>query len=425
MAAGNCRVLCVSAQLPGHLDWGGYLATAAELVGRGVDVLWASGAAVRRQVEARGVPFHTLAETGWRWPPPPPLPPSADADPHALLLEKQERSLDQWLDVARVTQAGDELANLAHDFRPHLILTEMFVAAAGLVAERLETPLAVIGWPAPSGRASTTGTTGAGATGADTITATARARLETLCARFGLQGVNFAATGPPALCAPALHLTYWSESWFAGAVLGPQTVHAGGLKPDLPADFAPDPGLPSPDDAPWVLVTLGTSFNADPNFFIAAAHAVDQMGCLPLAATGAPLDAPWVTAMRPRLPRRTVLAPWLPFARVLPFVAAAIHHGGAGTTHALVTHAVPQIVAPHAADQARQAQGIMRTGVGRFLPAQDVTVPRLVDTLAEALPDRSPLRSQAQALQAEFHALGGVPAAARQLADFVRAYSGG
>ena len=40
------RILCISAQLPGHLDWGGYLATAAELARRGHEVLWTSGIAV-------------------------------------------------------------------------------------------------------------------------------------------------------------------------------------------------------------------------------------------------------------------------------------------------------------------------------------------------------------------------------------------
>jgi UDP:flavonoid glycosyltransferase YjiC (YdhE family) len=174
--------------------------------------------------------------------------------------------------------------------------------------------------------------------------------------------------------------------------------------------------LPPPDDplwqTPWVLITLGTSFNVDPNFFVAAAHAADALGCVPLLALGAPLDAAWVRAMRPRLPARTRLQPHVNFGAVLPRMAAAIHHGGAGTTHALVLHALPQIVVPHAADQNRQAQGVLRSGVGHYLPPKEVTVARLVECLAEVLPDRSPLRANAVSLQAEFAALGGVPTAA-------------
>jgi UDP:flavonoid glycosyltransferase YjiC (YdhE family) len=91
---------------------------------------------------------------------------------------------------------------------------------------------------------------------------------------------------------------------------------------------------------------------------------------------------------------------------------AAIHHGGAGTTHALVRAATPQIVVPHAADQIYQAHGITRTGVGIHLPPKEVTVERLTAALAAILPDLSPYRAQAAVLRDEFAVLGGVPVAA-------------
>ncbi|MEZ4639170.1 MAG: hypothetical protein R2856_30100 [Caldilineaceae bacterium] len=51
------RFLFVSAQLPGHLDWGGYLPTAAALVQQGHDVLWATGAEMQAAVAARACPY--------------------------------------------------------------------------------------------------------------------------------------------------------------------------------------------------------------------------------------------------------------------------------------------------------------------------------------------------------------------------------
>jgi UDP:flavonoid glycosyltransferase YjiC (YdhE family) len=314
------------------------------------------------------------------------------------------------LEVERVAQAVENFGALVHDFRPDLILSEMFVAAAGLVAEQQSVPLVVMGWPAPPEQV---------VTGAELMVTVARKRLQELLARFNLSGVNWTNDGPPALRSPQQHITFWSPAWFSGMAVGEQTVHVGGLRPKPPALTADDEtmmaSLPSPEDAPWVLITLGTSFNVDPNFFIAAAHAADQLGCLPLLALGAPLDAAWVQAMKPRLPASAVLRPHLNFALYLPHVAAAIHHGGAGTTHALVVHAVPQLVVPHAADQMRQAQGVMRSHVGHYLPAKEVTIPRLVEMLAQLLPDRSPWRANAVALQAEFTALGGVPAAATRI----------
>ncbi len=170
-------------------------------------------------------------------------------------------------------------------------------------------------------------------------------------------------------------------------------------------------------DQPWAFITLGTAFTDDPNFFVAAAHAAAQVGCLPILAVGNDVNSAWSQALRARLPKPSVVVGRVDFSEVLPYAAAAIHHGGAGTTHALVTHAVPQIVVPHAADQARQAEGVARSGVGyRFAP-KDVTVPLLVQALRNALPDDSPIRTNARALQAEFASLGGVPVAADLLEE--------
>jgi UDP:flavonoid glycosyltransferase YjiC (YdhE family) len=160
-----------------------------------------------------------------------------------------------------------------------------------------------------------------------------------------------------------------------------------------------------------VLITLGTSFADDPNFFLAAAQAADRLGCLPVLALGrtpSPATAPWLA----RLPASAVTRALVAFDAVLPYAAAAIHHGGAGTTHALVTHGVPQIVVPHAADQVHQAQGVMRSGVGLHLPPKQATVAALTQALAALRPDLADHRRRAQALQAEFAQLGGVPTAA-------------
>src|SRR5690606_23401449 len=107
-------------------------------------------------VENAGIAFHPLVETGWRWPPPPPLAHDPNADPQAVLHQKQRRALDQWLDVERVAAATHAIRGLVEAFRPDLILSEMFIAAAGLVAEQARVPLAVMGWPAPAPRAAST-----------------------------------------------------------------------------------------------------------------------------------------------------------------------------------------------------------------------------------------------------------------------------
>lgn len=402
------RILFLSAQMPGHLDWGGYLQTAAELSRRDHATLWASGSDVQGLVAQAGVPFHALDASGWRWPPPPPLGPDAAGDAESLRLLRQKRALDQWLDVQRVVQATDEIAELGRSFRPHIIVSEMFVAASGLVAEMLDVPLIVAGWPAPPPKADDDVVRETTATAP--MVARARTRLQQLLDRFQLSGRNWTPQGPPALLSPHLHLTYWSPSWFAGMPEQPQTRHVGGRAPQ---PVAPPPAdLPPPDDRPWTLITLGTSFNRDPNFFINAAHAAQRMGGLPLVVFGADLDTPWIRSTCARLPDSAVVRDRVDFAAVMPHTAAAIHHGGAGTTHALIVHGVPQIVVPHAADQSRQARGVARTGIGLHVAPASATIDALVAALSRVLPDLSPLRARARELKAEFHALGGVHAAA-------------
>ncbi len=390
------RILCTSAGLGAHLDWGGYLATAAELARRGHVVVWASGPGVRAEVEAAGLAFAAIEETGFRWPLPPPLRREDAPSPAAFEQERRRRALDQWLEIERVARAAAALERVIAGLQPDLLISEMFVAAAGLCAERAGLPLVVAGWPAH-------------APGADSDESrAARARLAVLCARTGVRGEFFAPQGPPALLSPRLHISYWSPSWFAGATLLAQTQHVGGrAAPALP----PDPMLPAPDDRPWVLVTLGTTFHRDDAFFVGAAQAAVALGCVPVLATG-PLAADALARLRERLPARAVLRERVDFAAVLPYTAAAIHHGGAGTTHALVTHAVPQVVVPHAGDQARQALGVQRAGVGAALPPQEVSTERLTTVLARLLPDRAPERAAALRLRDEFAALGGVARAA-------------
>ena len=394
------RILCLSAPLPGHLDWGGYLATAAELARRGHDVCWASGREVAPTVTRAGIAFRELATTGWRWPPPPPLRPNPGMDAGAFQRQRKLRALDQWLDPDRVAAAVRELQALVADYRPDVLASEMFIAATGIVAEMADTPFAVAGWPAPPNAPRKSSAD-------DPLITLARARLERLLETFGVQGVNWTAAGPPALRSPGLHLSYWSPAWFGHPDERPPTRHVGGVAPSPVQRLAVPP---PPDGAPWIFITLGTSFNDDPAFFTAATQAVEELGGTPIIAAGP--GAALQAELRRRLPSTAHLFETVDFRATLPYVSAAIHHGGAGVTHALVTHGVPQVVTPHAADQSRQAQGVARTGVGYHMAPRQATAANLTNALAQLLPDRSPQRAAARRLQSEFAALGGIPRAA-------------
>lgn len=401
------RFLFVSAPLPGHLDWGGFLDCAATLHRRGHEVIWATGAAAQPLLEQRDVQGHVLSETGWRWPPPAPLRAEDFDDAQQFQRLRMERSLDQWLDVDRVGSAVEELDAIVGSWSPDLLISEMFIAAAGIVAEMAELPFVVAGWPAVAP---------APPPQSHPVADLADQRLSTLLSRFEVMGENWTRIGFPSMLSPLLHLSFWSPRWFRGQSLLAQNQLVGGKAP--PSRPWRSPWLNRlPMDKPWIFITLGTAFTQDLNFFIAAAHAASQIGGLPILAIGAGLSREGVIQLRRRLPPESAIVVRVNFDEVLPYAAAAIHHGGAGTTHALVTHAVPQIVVPHAADQARQADGVVRSGVGHRIPPRQVTIPLLVQALEDVLPDRSAARRNARSLRDEFAALGGVEQGATLLEE--------
>ncbi len=133
----------ISAPLPGHLDWGGYLKTAQALQAMGQRVLWISGAPVARAVEAAGLPFAAIPHTGWLWPLPPP-PDLTTLPPDEAIRLRYSRALDTWLTEELVAPAVEALLALAKARgRPDVIATDPFLAASALAAEVLGIPLVV------------------------------------------------------------------------------------------------------------------------------------------------------------------------------------------------------------------------------------------------------------------------------------------
>jgi sterol 3beta-glucosyltransferase len=71
--------------------------------------------------------------------------------------------------------------------------------------------------------------------------------------------------------------------------------------------------------------------------------------------------------------------------RVLPRCRAAVHHGGAGTTHTVLRAGLPAVVAYLVADQSLWGKLISRIGCGAALPYRTIDTRRLVDALEPLL----------------------------------------
>lgn len=103
--------------------------------------------------------------------------------------------------------------------------------------------------------------------------------------------------------------------------------------------------------------------------------------------------------------------------RLLPRVAAVVHHGGAGTTTAAARAGRPQVIVPHLYDQYYWAQRVQALGVGVEGPlAAELTADRLADALRACLAPERAARAEALAARME---LRGARVAAQRLAGLL------
>lgn len=407
------KIWCLSAPLYSHTDWGGYLRTARALARRGHDVRWISGAALENAIKGAGLPFMTVEETGWLWPPPP-APDVSGMPPAEAVALRYRRALDTWLDEAKVTAGVEAILKLAEtDGVPDLILTDPFLSASAVAAEILDVPMIVCGWPAMRELDETSLFWVQ-----RTLAEESRMRVERLLSRFGAAGRNFSSGAAPSVLSPLLHVTFFTAGWYQADAenLLPQNVYVGGVPVKAPE---PEWLQAIPAERPLALVTLGTTFTGDLGFYAWAAQAAAREGLLPVVAIGGNPIAPDAKAeLVKALPKGTRLVNFVPFDAILPRARLMIHHGGMGTTHAAAVWGVPQIIVPHAADQRGQAQRAAQAKVGLNLTAHDVRHGKLWEGARAILRDAWVLEN-VRALAAEMAALGGPDKAAEYILSII------
>jgi vancomycin aglycone glucosyltransferase len=171
---------------------------------------------------------------------------------------------------------------------------------------------------------------------------------------------------------------------------------------------------PLPDDAPecavstdaWVLDEAGT-LDARIEAFLRQGPAPIYIGFGSMIAPRAPeLVAQAVAAVRAVGRRAVIAGGWaaleahiqetadvlivdnVPHSLIFPKVAAAVHHGGAGTTTAAARAGVPQVLLPHILDQYYWANRVEALGLGpQALPVERATTHALSDRIGRAVND--------------------------------------
>jgi rhamnosyltransferase subunit B len=182
----------------------------------------------------------------------------------------------------------------------------------------------------------------------------------------GLDGVR-AGLGLPAvrsvwsrwMHSPDLVLGAW-PAWFAPPQPDwPAQAQATGFPRFDEGGAALDAGLEAFLDAgpPPVGITPGSAMAHGGALFARALAACQALGQRVV------LVSPYREALPRPLPAGVHHVAWAPFGRLLPRLAAMVHHGGIGTSAQALAAGIPQLVVPFAHDQFDNAARLHRLGV--------------------------------------------------------------
>ena len=237
-----------------------------------------------------------------------------------------------------------DLLPLARDFQPDLLVHEQGELASPLVADVL-------------GVSSLTHSFGGAVPAA--FVAEASKRLSGLWQEHGLRQPPF--TG----CYQAPHLDICPPS--VQTVL---LLHIPVVQPLRPISWSGPASTcePTDDPRPLVYVTLGT-VASNPAVLRDALAGVASLDVQVLVTVGPMGDR---DALGPQ-PAHVRVERFVPQTQVLPYAAVVVSHGGSGTFLGALSHGLPQICLPQAADQFRNAAGVLQSGAGLALPPAKVS----------------------------------------------------
>jgi UDP:flavonoid glycosyltransferase YjiC (YdhE family) len=150
-----------------------------------------------------------------------------------------------------------------------------------------------------------------------------------------------------------------------------------------PANELPD-WWPGRGDQPLVYVTFGSvagAFSQTLPAFAVALSAVESLPVRVLLTVGRDLD---LHAL-PEIPDNVHVEPWVPQQDVLGHAAAAVVHGGSGSTLGALAAGVPLVVVPLFADQPYNARRVQEVGAGIAVEPNRDDIPATIAPLRAAI----------------------------------------
>jgi UDP:flavonoid glycosyltransferase YjiC (YdhE family) len=355
------RVLVTTPGLVGHIH--PMVPLARALDARGHDVLWATPADGVRRVE----------RTGLR---------AVPAGPAGLTRPDEARRRYPEIDALAPLEVGDvmfgklfgamaapaileQLAPLAQEWRPDLVVTDAGEFAGHIVAAELGIPSVTKGFGPllPERRVAAAG---------DEVAHLWRSRGLDPRPHGGAYEHLYLDIYPPGLQPPeAAHVP-------RRRLLRPVTYDG-----ELEASgVLPLPGARL--DAPLVYVTMGTVWNSSEPFLVALA-ALDGLDVRTLVTVGPHADPATVGAQ----PAHVRVESYVPQTLVLPHCDVVVSHAGSGTVLASLALGLPQLCLPQGADQFLNAAAVASAGAAISLMPGQAGVDAIHDAVARLLAEQS------------------------------------
>jgi UDP:flavonoid glycosyltransferase YjiC (YdhE family) len=168
----------------------------------------------------------------------------------------------------------------------------------------------------------------------------------------------------------------------------PGTVHfIGPLLPQPRADADPPSWWPElEDDRSVVLVTQGTVATDPHQLMVPSIRALAGEEALVVVTTGGPVDE-LLAALGGHLPDNVRAVQFIPYAELMPQVDVLITNGGYGTVQHALSYGIPIIVAGATEDKPEVAARIAWSGTGLRLRAQSPSVEDLAAAMRSVQSD--------------------------------------
>jgi MGT family glycosyltransferase len=176
---------------------------------------------------------------------------------------------------------------------------------------------------------------------------------------------------------------------------------------------------PPASGLPVVLVSLGTTFNDDPEFFRGCARAFAGRPWHVVMTLGDQVDPAELGELPPNVEARA----WVSHVEVLEHAEVCVTHGGMGTVMEALSRARPLVVVPRSFDVTPMARRVADLGLGLMLAGDEADGPAILAAV-EAVAGDDALRARVDEMQNHIRKAGGAAAAADRIEAYARSAGG-